>query len=118
MKMPAKQKLTSLPAGEPWPEYEPEGNGTSAAAKSGAAKIAAKLDGKKPRKARTRTKQQHLDGMAPPTIPEIETAAVNYEETRNERQQLTEEEVDLKGKLLELMHKHQLKEYRFDNRLV
>ena len=48
-------------------------------------------------------------------IKEISDAAEEYENVRDRRMELTEEEKELNDKLVELMRKHKLKAYRDSN---
>ncbi len=57
-----------------------------------------------------RPKQGYLGDMAPPSIPEIDTAASEYVEVRDARMALTTK----KDVLLELMKKHKQKVYDYD----
>jgi hypothetical protein len=65
-----------------------------------------------------KAKQQHLEGMEPPTITEIEGKAEEYVEVRNERMSLLKKEVELQGELAELMKKHKLRNYEYDGQTV
>lgn len=44
-------------------------------------------------------------------IPELRDVALQYADARDRRMNLLEEEVELKEKLLELMHKHKKEKY-------
>ena len=68
----------------------------------------------KERKAR----QQHLEGMEPPSIAEIEEKAEEYVEARNARMKLLTKEIGLQEELATLMRKHKLKNYEFDGSTV
>ena len=57
-------------------------------------------------------RQDTLPGMGDAKIQAIETAALDYAEIRDKRQELTAEESSLKKELLTLMHKLGKKEYR------
>ena len=57
-------------------------------------------------------RQDALPGMGDAKIQAIETAALDYAEIRDKRQELTAEESSLKKELLTLMHKLGKKEYR------
>ncbi len=63
-------------------------------------------------------KQQFIDGTEPVKIKPIEDAAEEYVAVRDKRMNLTEDEVDLRGKLLELLKKNNLTEYKYDGYLV
>ena len=74
-------------------------------------------------KKKSKKKQPELEGMtgpgvAPVVIPEIDKAAEKYVNIRDKRMLLTEDEIEAKGLLTELMKKHSLKTYRYDERLV
>lgn len=49
-------------------------------------------------------RQKDLPGMEDRKITAIENAAQDYAEIRDQRQELTTQEVELKTKLLKLMH--------------
>lgn len=72
--------------------------------------VGATENGKKKPK-RERAQKQHLPGMEPPRIKELDKAARSYVQTRDERMALTKDEVNAKTLLLELMKKHQLTVY-------
>ena len=72
------------------------------------AKKQSKKSDRKPRIPR----QQPLPGVGDEKIAAIENAALDYAEIRDERQALTKREVETKQKLIELMHKKELKEYK------
>lgn len=55
--------------------------------------------------------QQFIAGTEPPRIQELDEAAELYKEGRDERMAASETEVRLKKELIELMHKHDLKQY-------
>jgi hypothetical protein len=57
-------------------------------------------------------RQQVLAGIGDTKIAAIENAALDYAEIRDQRQELTTQEVDLKKKLLDLMHAKKLTEYK------
>ena len=60
-------------------------------------------------------RQDALPGMENAKIKAIEDAAMDYAEIRDQRQELTIQEVDLKTKLLDLMHKNGKTEYKRGN---
>lgn len=60
----------------------------------------------------TARKQQHLDGMAPPSIPDIDAAAESYADLRDQRMALLQREVAAKQSLLGLMKQHKQSTYR------
>lgn len=55
--------------------------------------------------------QEHLPGMEPPRIEAIDDAARRYRRIRNERMELTEQEVEARGELTALMVGHKLTTY-------
>lgn len=57
-------------------------------------------------------------GVALPQIDEIDIAAEDYLDVRNQRQELTKVEVDKKAVLMALMHKHNLDRYQFSDYVV
>jgi hypothetical protein len=57
-------------------------------------------------------RQESLPGIGDTKIAAIENAALDYAEIRDQRQELTTQEVDLKKKLLDLMHAKNLTEYK------
>ena len=59
-------------------------------------------------------RQQQLPGVEDRKIFAIENAAMAYAEIRDERQDLTKREVELKADLLRLMHKLGRTEYKRD----
>lgn len=71
-----------------------------------AKKAAKKSDGK------TIPRQDALPGVGDEKIQAIESAALDYAEVRNERQGLTQREVEVKGRLIDLMHAKKLTEYK------
>jgi hypothetical protein len=76
-------------------------------------KAAKKKSAKKPvEKKRRIPRQEVLPGVGDVKIAAIENAALDYAEIRDERQELTTKEVDLKKKLLDLMHAKGLKDYK------
>ena len=66
-------------------------------------------------KAKKIERQDRLPGMADAKIQALHGAALDYAEIRDERQALTVREVELKTKLIELMHKHGRDHYEFEN---
>ena len=60
-------------------------------------------------------RQDDLPGMTDREIKAIEEAALDYAEIRDERQSLTTREVELKTKLIELMHANKKTEYEYKN---
>ena len=66
----------------------------------------------KPAKKRRIPRQEVLPGVGDVKIAAIENAALDYAEIRDQRQELTKKEVDLKQRLLELMHAKDITEYK------
>lgn len=71
--------------------------------------------------------QAEIPGTERPKIKEIELAAEAYVSIRDKRMRLTEQEVELKGALIDVVHKHADKitpngegerHYRFDDLVV
>ena len=58
-------------------------------------------------------RQKPLPGMENRKIAALQDAAMSYAEIRDERQALSAQEVDLKKKLIGLMHKYKKTEYIF-----
>ncbi len=72
---------------------------------------------------RPKKKQEDLPeikgaGVAKPCIEEIDTAAAEYVKQRDKRVELTAKEVDAKKTLMDLMHKHKLKVYDYEDMVV
>lgn len=65
-----------------------------------------------PPKKRRIPRQEVLPGVGDVKIAAIENAALDYAEIRDERQDLTKKEVDLKKRLLDLMHSKDITEYK------
>lgn len=65
-----------------------------------------------------RARTPRLPGTEDAAIVEIEKAAEDYEDTRDERMRLTGLEVEKKEKLLEVMDKHEKTEYIFNDHKV
>lgn len=72
----------------------------------------------KPPQPQPKPKQGHLDGMAPPSVPEIDRAAAAYVAVRDERMSITKTEVEKKTILLHTMQKHGFTTYEFDGNVV
>jgi hypothetical protein len=62
-----------------------------------------------------RAKQQDLPGMEDRRINELDQAALDYAEGRDERMELTKKEVELKTKLITLMHRYNKKTYKYED---
>lgn len=65
-----------------------------------------------------KAKQEFLDGMKPPSIKEIDTAADAFVEARNTRMRHTVKEKERKIILLDLMHANGLEEYLYDGKVI
>ena len=61
-----------------------------------------------------KAKQEDLPGMENRQIPDLDEAAREYAEGRDERMEMTRKEVELKTNLIEMMHKHKKKTYIYD----
>ena len=75
------------------------------------------LDEEKPGKhqlLKDAAKQARLPGMEDNAIEEIETTARQYKAKQSKRMAILKEEVDLKGLLLNLLHRHNKKTYYHD----
>ena len=79
--------------------------------------MANKKKGKKESKSRksARPKQPDLPGMESRMFADLHEAAGEYAEIRDERMRLNEAEGDLKKRVRELMHNHELKKYTYDD---
>lgn len=58
-------------------------------------------------------RQQRLPGMKDAKITALQNAAMDYAEIRDARQELTKKEVDLKARVMNLMHKHNKETYDY-----
>jgi hypothetical protein len=58
-------------------------------------------------------KQEALPGMADRKIKALQDAAMDYADIRDQRVALTAQEVELKEKLIDLMHKHERETYTY-----
>lgn len=58
--------------------------------------------------------QKMIPGTEPERIKAIEDVAKKYVNCRDERMGLTEEEIDLKAKLIDVMKSHNCETYQFD----
>lgn len=61
-----------------------------------------------------RAKQKELPGMEDRRIADLDQAALDYAEGRDERMEMTKKEVELKTALIGLMHKHSKKTYTYN----
>lgn len=66
-----------------------------------------------PRKSAPRTPR--LPGMEDAKIEALEQVALDYAEIRDERMKLSSQEIDLKGKIIDLMHANKKTAYTYDN---
>ncbi len=66
----------------------------------------------------TRLKQAHLDGMEPPSINEIDEAAQKYYDLNDKSWKMRGKVDEAREELLEVMKKHKLTVYDFDNKEV
>lgn len=66
------------------------------------------------KKSAKKVRQKRLPGMADAKLEALHNAALDYAEVRDKRQELTKEEVALKGTLLTLMHKHKKDHYEYN----
>jgi hypothetical protein len=71
-----------------------------------------KKSAKKPAAKRRIPRQDVLPGVGDAKIAAIENAALDYAELRDERVALSAREVELKQKLMDLMHAKDITEYR------
>lgn len=62
-----------------------------------------------------KARQERLPGTGDAKLADLHKAALDYADIRDQRQALTNEEVELKGRLLELMHKHKKEEYVYED---
>lgn len=74
-----------------------------------------KSSGAAPKKQKNLPKQEQLPGVENAAIKEIEDAAIEYAEGRDERMEATRVEVERKQRLIEAMHKAKKTEYRRGN---
>lgn len=64
---------------------------------------------------KTKPRQQDLPGMENRRLAEIHDAALTYAEARDDRIAASAPEIEAKQTLLELMNKHKLEHYKFEN---
>ena len=62
-------------------------------------------------KAAKKPRQKRLPGMQDAKIEALQQTALDYAEIRDQRQELTTQEVSLKDRLLKLMHKYKKENY-------
>ena len=72
----------------------------------------------KKKSAKKKGRQERLPGMKDSKLEALHNAALDYAEIRDKRQALTKEEVELKGQLLTLMHKHRKDHYEYNGVVV
>lgn len=63
-------------------------------------------------------KQAHLEGMEPPSVPEIEEAAETYYSLNDKSWNLRSKVEEAREALLEKMKEHELTIYEYDNKVV
>src|SRR6185312_14723044 len=68
--------------------------------------------------AKKSVRQPRLPGMADAELESLHEAALSYAEIRDQRQELTQQESELKGQLLSLMHKHRKDHYEYNGVVV
>jgi hypothetical protein len=66
----------------------------------------------KTKERKRRPKQPYLEGMEPPSIPAIDSAADVYQEAKEARMKLSEEESEAKKALIAVMVEHQQTTYK------
>jgi hypothetical protein len=62
-----------------------------------------------------RAKQKDLPGMEARRIGELDQAALDYAQGRDERMEMTKQEVELKTVLIALMHRFGKKTYKYED---
>jgi hypothetical protein len=62
-----------------------------------------------------RARQEELPGMENKEIKELQNAAIDYAEIRDERIELNQRESKLKQKVLNFMHIHKLTIYKYED---
>lgn len=60
-------------------------------------------------------RQERLPGTGDAKLADLHRAALDYADIRDQRQALTSDEVELKGKLLDLMKKYKKEEYVYED---
>jgi len=65
-----------------------------------------------------KVKQAHLDGMDPPTITEIDDAAETYYSLNDKSWKMRGKVEEARDALLEIMKKHELTTYEYENKIV
>ena len=65
-----------------------------------------------------RARQEDLPEMTDRKITALHTAAADYADIRDQRQELTTKEVDLKKKVLQIMKKNDLETYSYDGLVI
>lgn len=69
---------------------------------------------KKKKPAKKIARQPRLPGMNDAKISSLHNAALDYVEIRDQRQELTTQEVELKGRLIKLMHDNGKETYDYN----
>ena len=72
------------------------------------------MSAKKQSAPKKKARQKRLPGMQDAKLEALHNAALSYAEIRDQRQALTKQEVDLKGSLLTLMHRHKKDHYEYN----
>lgn len=62
-----------------------------------------------------KAKQDDLPGMENRKMKDLHSAAMEYADVRDRRQELNKEEVELKSKLLRLMKQHKMEKYEYED---
>lgn len=70
------------------------------------------------KQSRRRSRQVRIPGTEGPSFPDIDRAAEEYVEIRDERMALTEREVDARGRVINAMKEHKLHAYWSDDFIV
>ena len=65
-----------------------------------------------------KAKQQHLEGMAPPSIPEIDAAADAFVDARNAFMRAKDKMNERKEICAALMKRHSLQAYEYDGKIA
>lgn len=77
--------------------------------------MATKKKEKAPKEVKTGPRQPRLSGMEDPKIEVLEDLALGYAEIRDQRMALSTQEIELKGKLLDLMKAQKREHYHHGN---
>ena len=65
-----------------------------------------------------KVKQEHLEGMEPPTVEEIEEAAEKYYGLNDKSWKMRGKVEEARDELLEVMNKHEMTTYSYDNKEI